>query len=195
MVWVSPTGHNDPDEFWGNTAGYEEEKAYDDDTGTRCTGDTMAGAGWTPFLELTISALNCNKVRIWNTFSAGTIDIDAYYNGGWHDVYEGPPTANQWKEHELGDTYSVTKARFRTWHDAAGWQASVNEFDFGVVETTAYKDTATRFKLSMQTSQDVSTRFFLYQPTWEEIQIQKALAALKTRIVEPEIEPGAHFRI
>ena len=58
-----------------------------------------------------------------------------------------------------------------------------------------YRDAAARFRLSMQAYQDVSTRFFLCQPTWEELKIQQAVAALRARIEDLELEPGAHFRI
>ncbi|MBA7589387.1 hypothetical protein ES708_31472 [subsurface metagenome] len=47
----------------------------------------------------------------------------------------------------------------------------------------------------MQAHQDVSTRFFLCQPTWEEFQIQKAVAALKVEVEGLGLELGAHFRI
>jgi len=59
----------------------------------------------------------------------------------------------------------------------------------------AYTDIVARFRLSVQTHRDTSTRFFLHQPTWEEFEIQKAVAALRVRIEGLELEPRAHFRI
>ncbi|MBA7624193.1 hypothetical protein ES703_31600 [subsurface metagenome] len=59
----------------------------------------------------------------------------------------------------------------------------------------AYTDIVARFGLSIQTHRDTSTRFFLHQPTWEEFEIQEAVAALRARIVGLELEPKAHFRI
>jgi len=59
----------------------------------------------------------------------------------------------------------------------------------------AYTDIVARFGLSIQTHRDTSTRFFLCQPTWEEFEIQQAVAALRARIAGLELEPRAHFRI
>lgn len=114
--------------------------------------------------------------------------------------------------------YRDAATRFRLWVEAYRDTATrfiLNILNYQDIATRfkltvrAYQDTATRFKLiaqrytniatrfrlSIQTYQDVSTRFFLYQPTWEEIQIQQAVTALEAEIEGLELEPVAHFRI
>jgi len=74
----------------------------------------------------------------------------------------------------------------------------------------AYKDVATRFKLNIQayadistrfrllppvTHEDVSTRFYLYQPTWKSLQILEDIAALEATVAGLELKPKAHFEI
>jgi len=108
MVWVSPTSHNDTSGKW-----QEEAKAYDGNTGTGALGtcDPMEGTG---YLELTHSAINCDKIRFWvNTMDAGALDaVQVYYEGGWHDTSYSY-AAGQWVEATIpAGTKSVTKIRF-----------------------------------------------------------------------------------
>ncbi len=73
-----------------------------------------------------------------------------------------------------------------------------------------YKDTATRFKLITPASmdigtrfrllppaqhKDVSTRFFLYQPSWKSLQILKDIAELEATAGGLGLKPRAHFEI
>jgi len=60
----------------------------------------------------------------------------------------------------------------------------------------AYTDIATRFRLlSPPTHQDVSTRFYLYQPSWKSLQILADIAALEAHVAGLELKPKAHFEI
>ncbi|GAG42945.1 unnamed protein product, partial [marine sediment metagenome] len=59
MGWISPTGFVDPNNNWT-----DEPLAYDEDTGTHALGPSIGVGAWTSFLELTHSAISCNKVRI-----------------------------------------------------------------------------------------------------------------------------------
>jgi|GEM_PF-3270897 len=56
--WVSPTGYNDPGGAWSN-----ETLAYDGNTGTAAQEGGWCGQQW---LELTHSALSCDKVRVYS---------------------------------------------------------------------------------------------------------------------------------
>jgi len=108
-AWVSPTGHNDPSNSWGY-----ESYAYDDNTDSRATAHVTGD-----YLELTHSAIYCDKVRIYATsFSKGkyydpTIDIDVYYSGAWHNIWSGYITKKTWVEKAIGSTQSVTAARVK----------------------------------------------------------------------------------
>ena len=109
MGWVSPTGHNDLG-LWDF-----ETYAYDDNTTSSAVRYNVSGYGWTAYLELTIAAINCSKIRYhalgyptygWN------IDVDVYKDGEWVDVYQGACAVAQWVEKSF-DEGSVTKARVR----------------------------------------------------------------------------------
>jgi len=106
--WVSPTGHNDPSGNWAY-----ETNAYDDDTDSRATTNDPE------YLELTHSAIFCDKVRIYaakygkGILSDANIDIDVYYGGAWHNIFSGYITKQTWVEKDIGSPQSVTKARVR----------------------------------------------------------------------------------
>lgn len=107
--WVSPTGHNDPSNSWSY-----ESYAYDDNTDSKATAHVTGD-----YLELTHSAIYCDKVRIYATsLSKGklydpTIDIDVYYSGAWHNIWSGYITKKTWVEKDIGSPQSVTAARVK----------------------------------------------------------------------------------
>ena len=122
--WLSPTGFNDPSNIWTN-----EIKAYDENVGTE-TESIVPHSSWSGFLELTHSAMTCSKVRFFAMYLADyleTIDIDVFYNGTWHDVYQGTFVDMAWVEKLLPSTQTITAFRFRFYNkhainaiDAAG---------------------------------------------------------------------------
>lgn len=127
MAWVSPTGHNDPENEWT-----DETKAYDESLGTYAY--TGIGAGLPYTLELLHAAINCDKVQIQvYQVSAKSVDVDVYYSGAWHNIYSGTIPDATWEEIPIGSTQSVTKART---HKTTGWAGDywVIEFDFNEVE-------------------------------------------------------------
>ena len=148
--WQSPTGHNDPETQWTNPT-----NAYDNDEGTSAV-DNIAATSWGDWLELTIAALNCNKVRFYATYSGlgiDEIDLEVYYSGAWHGVYQGSYASNEWVEKALGGIYSVTQARVK-FHNAAAWAVDTYffEFDFNqvigaaVTEAFTAAETLSRFR-------------------------------------------------
>jgi len=127
MGWVSPTGHNDPNSKWS-----WEENAYDDNTSS-LAGSTTSGYTWTAYLELTIEAINCSKIRYYaNQYPTygWDIDVDVYKDDEWVDVYQGSCAVGQWVEKSFNEG-SVTKARVR-FYNTYNQQASAHlyEFDF-----------------------------------------------------------------
>jgi len=129
--WVSPTGYNDPNGGW-----HDETKAYDDSTSTYAYSSTP-GDSWGVFLELTHSAIVCNKVRFYAHYYESyviEIDLDVYYGGSWHHVYEGSYSDKAWEEKSLGGSFSVTTARVRFYNTySTPIEAWLYEFDFGQV--------------------------------------------------------------
>ena len=139
MAWISPTGHIDPDTQWSN-----EPNAYDEIEASQAA-SASPGHSWSAFLELTHAAINCDKVRFHAPFN-GTqngIDLDVYYDGDWHHVYQGIYTSNEWVEKDLGSSHSVTAARVSFYNDFfAVWNVYLNEFDFNEVEGVTHELTA-----------------------------------------------------
>lgn len=130
--WQSPTGFVDPGSEWD-----DEAQAYDEDTGTRASRLSVPASGWTDFIELTRASLSCDKVRFWAHYYDGyidTVDIDLYYSGGWHDLYEGAYTHDNWTEKAIGSTQTVTAMRLRFYNDYSSAQnCRFYEADFNQV--------------------------------------------------------------
>ena len=137
--WTSPTGFVDSGGTWGN-----EANTYDDNTGTGAQ-ETVGATSWGNFLELTHASIECTQVRVWpDVFSAGNdkMDVDVYYNAGWHDLFEGVvtnPNDNNWNTYDLGGIYDVTSLRVRI-YNALGIPhiEYVMEADFGELIDASY---------------------------------------------------------
>jgi hypothetical protein len=136
--WISPTGHNDPDDKWD-----DETNAYDDNLGTRClTSGTYNANVWCEFLELTHAAINATKIRFYMAFWEATRewDFDVYKDGAWVDVFQGAAggQSNYWWEHSFPEG-SVTKLRFRSRHTTlGGTRPTLYEADFYGTAGVAY---------------------------------------------------------
>ena len=113
--WVSPTGHEDPDNVWsGETNIYDDER-----TASVCP--TPCG-GWTSYIELLISpAIQCSGIRFQASFASSEdpnkqAQIDVYRDGGWVNVwdgyYQGYCGSHPWNEVEFSQG-EVTRARLR----------------------------------------------------------------------------------
>lgn len=136
--WVLPDGHNDPQNKWT-----EEALAYNDDTLDGATTD-MPASSWGDYLELKIKegtgGIDCDKVRFWAAYMTGFIDqikIQAFWDGSYHDVYEGSYTNIEWVEKDIdsGNSHTVTKAQVK-FHNSFGMEftAVLMEFNFNEVE-------------------------------------------------------------
>ncbi|RLI59769.1 MAG: hypothetical protein DRO67_09600 [Candidatus Asgardarchaeum californiense] len=108
--WISPTGHNDPADAW-----HDEPYAYDNNTGTKA-GCTILEFGWwwTPWIELTLnSPTDISKIRFfawYDYYHCNEVDVDLYYGGGWHNLYQGSYPDRQWMEYAI-NMHDVTAAR------------------------------------------------------------------------------------
>lgn len=128
--WLTPSSYVDPAGAWTN-----EANTFDDNTGTYGY-DTLPGIGWSEFIELNTASINCSRVRTWAT-QHDEIDIDLYYAGAWHNIYEGACAAGVWVETSFTERKEVTAARFRL-HNPAGVPAEMrlHEVDFRVTNST-----------------------------------------------------------
>lgn len=137
--WVSPTSHNDPDSKW-----VMEVDAYDGDTGSSAANTAV---NYDHYLELTIAAIQCDKVRIYaqDIYITGynpDLDIDVYYSSAWHNIFSGTITKLAWVEKAIGSTQTVTKARVKS--NTSDKTLRIYEFEFNllppIVETDACTD-------------------------------------------------------
>ena len=113
MAYISPTGYNDPSSQWT-----WESRAYDGSTvypNTAYGEEWLSGGEWGSYIELTHAEMRCTKVKFYAQNWSGDlslIDIDVYYSGGWHDVYQGA-FSFAWVEKTFA-VQNITKFRFRT---------------------------------------------------------------------------------
>ena len=128
-----PTGYNDPDSKW-----IYEISVYDNDVETYAYTEIEL-LSWGSFLELNIDSILCNKIRFFAdplSEYITEIDIDVYYDGAWHDVYEGTFADKIWEEKSLSGNYSITKARIRFYNSySSSLGAHLCEFNFGISAT------------------------------------------------------------
>ena len=110
--WISPTGASG----W-----VDSNYARDGDLGTEAYKD-VPPYEWGAFLILTHASFYCTKVRYHvsdNTTATCLIDVDVYYSGGWHHLYEGGYTEDIWIEKTLPSGQFVTQARVRFYTNKA----------------------------------------------------------------------------
>ena len=129
----------------------DEPYAYDNNTGSAAYCVTPA-ISWTPFLIRELpEAIYSSVVKFYaqyqGTSGINTIDIDVYYNGAWHDVFEGSYMNQVWIEKELGDTYYVSKIAVRFFNNSSDTTtAYIQEMQFveeaGVPKVTTNAATA-----------------------------------------------------
>ena len=108
-LYVSPTGHT-PDSGWT-----DESNAYDENVLLRSRNLTDPES-WGNYLELTIDAISCNKVRFWAMYAVNSItqiSVDVYYSSAWHNIYAGAFANREWVEKAIGSTETVTAMRVK----------------------------------------------------------------------------------
>lgn len=141
MAWLKPTG---------NVAnGWQDPTyAYDDNTGTSSKYD-VPKTSYSPWLELTHSAIECSKVRVYSSReSANIADIQVEVwrteYEAWDNIYDGTlDTVDQYVEYEMGytDIISAVRVRYYNNHGVQSRLAYVVEADFWEVEAVQYEYT------------------------------------------------------
>jgi len=123
--WYSPTGH--VASVWDS-----EVYAYDEQLPSDSF-YTVSGNSWSPPITFTIPASNYSEIRTYAEYNASNIneiDLDAYYNANWYDVYQGAYPKDEWFTKSLVGTYSVTSWRMKFYNDSSGaYTAKVYETD------------------------------------------------------------------
>lgn len=129
-TWVSPASHIDPDDKW-----LLEERAYDNNIVTSAVIFPVVPESWSSYLILLLNEERINRVKFYAWYEAvatDVIDIDVYYEGDWHDVYEGVYANREWVEKSILPSKLISKARIRFYNKNLfdPMVASLNEFMF-----------------------------------------------------------------
>lgn len=123
---VTPTGTVDALAGWNN-----EPNAIDNNTVTFADSNAIVAGAWSEFLELTHAAMWTESLSYYVSTShinVNVIDLDAYYDGAWQDVFQGAFATGAWETHDLADTESVTNMRIRFQNNDVGAQtANIHE--------------------------------------------------------------------
>jgi len=120
MSWVTPTGHDDPDNAWD-----AETNVYDDNENTSA-GASPASGVYSKFLHVTHIAMNSDRLRFM-AYGDGTVDIDVKLGGVWTHVFEGVTVHHTWMEKTFLEG-SVDEIRFRL--KRVGPTVAMYEVDF-----------------------------------------------------------------
>lgn len=115
--YILPTGYSDPNGIWGSeTLAYNNNTDYGD--AARCT---VPAWSWSGYLVLTVDPVYCSKLKFFarydGTNGINKIDLDVYYSGAWHNVYEGSFLNRVWTEKSLGGSYYVSQLRIRFYNN------------------------------------------------------------------------------
>ena len=137
---TSPTGFTDASSGWT-----WETHIYDDDVTTYGYANAVAAYTWSSYLELTHTSLSCGSISYYGNTRHNSVghvlDIDAYYDAAWHDVWQGTYEKDGWHNHSLGSTHDVTKARIRIYNNyGAALHIALLEFTFSGTSTYYLKD-------------------------------------------------------
>jgi len=94
MSWVSPTGYVDYSDKW-----IDEPNTYDGDVSTYAWAQ-ITTAPDSGVLDLTISAITCSKIRLYNIYGIAwdTVKVWVRKDGSWILLYDGPTWMDGWKE-------------------------------------------------------------------------------------------------
>ncbi len=125
--WVSPTGHNDPNNTWTS-----EINSYDDDTGTNAS-TNIPSSTWSDYIELTVASTNSSKVQYYVGRESDKIDqmVIDIYNTTWINIYSGAGIWDAWTNVTFTET-TLSKIRFR-FHNSDANKATktyLHETDF-----------------------------------------------------------------
>lgn len=143
--WILPTGHID----LGGPRGWWNETLMYDGSLLQSSNYNVNNASWSNYIRLTHEAMLCNKIRLYITYYLGrndTIDIDAYYDDSWHDVYEGNYAHEcdeygnplEWFEKEIPEgVKTITEFRIRVYnsHPTNDYGCGIFEVEFFKVDT------------------------------------------------------------
>ena len=89
-------------------------KAYDNNTATYAY---ALNTGWTGYITFTRTSLLTESIRYYvSSVASDQINIDAYYNGQWNDVYQGSLDTGDWEARALASIADVSQIRLQLYY-------------------------------------------------------------------------------
>ncbi len=131
-AWVHPTSSVDGGAAWGN-----DDNIWDNNTATSATTSGNIGAtSWYTFpIEAHRAATYCSGIRYWAAVGGDPTpqaNVDAFYGGAWHDVYQGVFTPLAWNTTYLATPQTITAVRIDLYNSTGGVLAGdVYEIEWG----------------------------------------------------------------
>ena len=104
---ISPSGGSGAD--WTDIS-----KSYDGLDSTYAISNSIELASWSEPLILSYDPVNTTAVKYLvgrSNSDVTQINLDAYYDSDWHDVFEGAPTWNIWQGKSLDTNHVVSQVR------------------------------------------------------------------------------------
>lgn len=127
MGWVNPTS---------NVANGWADPTYAYDDETTLYASYTVQAVWSPYLELYISEIQCDKVQAYCSIQNTQVtdqEVGVYYSSAWHNIYSGAPQVDAYYEYAIGSEEAVTGVRFRFNSSKTSRWAGVNDVDFNQI--------------------------------------------------------------
>ncbi len=116
-IYVNITPSGGSGTYWTDIS-----KSYDGLDSTYATSNEILPSTWSEPLILTYNSVNITTVKylVGRADSDITqINLDAYYDSGWHDVFEGEPTWNTWQAKSLNTNHAVSQVRIYFYYTGA----------------------------------------------------------------------------
>lgn len=120
----TPTGFQDPGAIWA-----QEASGYDNNTASGADLGSVAGKSWSPYLILEQPpAVKTAAISFYAESDADwtQIDIDAYYNGAWNNVYTGAYANLAYVQKWLPGVYEVSEFRLRFYNNNVAAQTELD---------------------------------------------------------------------
>ena len=104
------------------TSWVNEPYAYDENTGSAATCITPS-ISWTPFLIYNLTPVYSALIKFIAKYDGGlginVVDLDAYYDGSWHDIYSGSYLNGIWVEKALAEDKYISAIRVRFYNNGS----------------------------------------------------------------------------
>ena len=136
--WVAPTGYVDVDSAWS-----VESNSYDNIFTSSASSLGVPAETWSSFLEFDFPTAQYDKIAYYIDYSGAIpksnrmVDIDLFYDGDWHDEYQGEYV--EWnsgigmrQDISVGAGKSISKARFRLYQIGLDTPYFIYEVNLGV---------------------------------------------------------------